>query len=94
MSSLAFRALAVWWARRSPPRLSSWHYSGRLIFLRALGVLGGQNVFGHRQSGTAATMFRGKIFRNLLEAFPAFSIVTNSAEFGLKGSKLLESQNF
>jgi hypothetical protein len=46
MSRLAFRALAVWWARRSPPRLSSWHYSGHLIFLRALGVLGGQKFFG------------------------------------------------
>jgi hypothetical protein len=46
MSRFAFRALAVWLAKRSTPRLSSWHYSGHLIFLRALGVLGGQNAFG------------------------------------------------
>ena len=74
MSRLAFRALAVWRAKRSAPRLSSWHYSGHLIFLCALGVLCGQNAFGSSAAGDSRYSISSpkfsEIFLNLEQLQP------------------------
>ena len=78
MSRFAFRALAVWWARRSHPRLSSWHYSGRLIFLRALGVLGGQNVFGLSAAIDSRYNVHGDLFTSSSSACWFLCLVADS----------------